>query len=288
MQIKKFLKAACKLAAITYVVFSVVVVIYQRDLIFLPHPDGQSTPAQFGTPFVEEKISLGAGGYLAAWWIAQASANASTPTLLYCHGNASTLSQLAHVSSLFYQSGWNVLLFDYRSYGKSSAASEGLSEASLQSDAKGAYDWLRSKGIAPKNIVIWGHSLGSAVAAGLASEREAAALILEGSFPSMVTMAHFRYPFLIIPDFLIWDKFNSAKYISSLKIPKLLIHAKLDHIIPIQFGKALFESAPDPKEWLEIEGIDHNDFPSVYKSYIEKIQRFVNAALMAGTKTSES
>ncbi len=180
-------------------------------------------------------------------------------------------------SKIFYDFGFDSLLFDYRCYGSSCQGD--LSEQSLDTDAQAAYEWLKAKSIPEKRIMIWGHSLGSSVAAKLATQNHPAGLILEGAFPSMKSISRQRNPWLILPSFLIWDKFETGNYVQNRACPLLELHAEKDTVIPIELGREVFKLAVEPKQWLEIKGINHNDFPSVAYQYRDVIQAFTRNCL---------
>lgn len=214
---------------------------------------------------------------LHGWWVPQSQPE-TAPTLLYCHGNGADLSALAEVASIFHSWGLNALLFDYRGYGSSSPAP--LSEQAVLEDSQAAYDWLtRAKGVPAKSIVFWGHSLGSAIAAKLATTRQAAGLILEGAFPRIYDVGRYRYPWLLLFPFMLFDPFATQEYLRSTEIPTLHLHAEKDSVIPLSLGQQLIKSSRPAAELIVLEGIDHNDFPSVQILYKERILRFIHSSI---------
>jgi fermentation-respiration switch protein FrsA (DUF1100 family) len=237
---------------------------------------GSNTPANFSVPYQDVTITASDQTKLAAWWLHHDDSDIR-PVLVYCHGNGATLSSLAHVAAMFYGFGWDALLVDYRHYGHSQKGPSGLTEDGIHLDVQAAFDWVKAKGIPEKRIIVWGHSLGSSFAAWLASRNNPAGLVLEGSFPSAYSMARYRYPWLLIPEFLVWDKINTGQYVSGLKVPLLVIHAQNDTIIPIKLGQEVFELARQPKEWMNVPGINHNDFPSVIDQYKAHIVELANS-----------
>jgi fermentation-respiration switch protein FrsA (DUF1100 family) len=222
------------------------------------------------------------GVTLTGWWMEHPGHDPHRPVLLYCHGNADCVSQLAEVSKIFYDFGFDTLIFDYRSYGGSQRAP--LSEKAVDGDALAAYQWLKAKGIPDNRILIWGHSLGSSVAAELSTQTHSAGLILEGAFPSIYQVSRQRNPWLLIFPFMVWDKFETGKYVTERTCPLLEIHAGKDTIIPIQLGRQVFDAAAEPKQWLVVEGIDHSDFPSVAYQYEKPIQDFVESCFRPSSK----
>jgi fermentation-respiration switch protein FrsA (DUF1100 family) len=259
-----------KALLVVYITIVLVFVVLQRTLIYSPTPAGPNTPAQFSVPYQDVTITASDETKLAGWWLNHEGLE-PRPVLIYCHGNGATLSSLAHVAAMFYKFGWDALLIDYRHYGNSQDGPSGLTEQGVHRDVQAGYDWLKARGVLEKNIIVWGHSLGSSFAAWLASNNHPAGLVLEGSFPSAYAMARYRYPWLLIPKFLIWDKLETGLYVTRRNFPLLVIHAENDTIIPLELGQEVFELASKPKEFLLVPGIDHNDLPSVIDRYKEHL-----------------
>jgi fermentation-respiration switch protein FrsA (DUF1100 family) len=117
------------------------------------------------------------------------------------------------------------------------------------------------------------------VAAKLATQTHPAGLILEGAFPSIYAVSRLRNPWLLIFPFMIWDKFETARYVTERACPLLELHAEKDTIIPIELGRNVFARAVEPKQWQMIKGINHNDFPSVAGQYQKTIMDFVKRCL---------
>ncbi len=252
-------------------------VAFQRKLIFHPVPLTGVTPKNYGVRYQDVSFPSGDGVTLTGWYIRHPQDGSNHPMLLYCHGNADCVSQLAEVSRIFYNFGFDELIFDYRDYGGSSKGP--LSEKAVDGDALAAYQWLKARGFQDRRIMVWGHSLGSSVAAWLATQTQPAGLILEGAFPSIYAVSRLRNPWLFIFPSLIWDKFETGRYVVERTCPLLEIHAEKDTIIPIQLGQRVFAAAAEPKKWITITGIDHNDFPSVANQYQKPIQEFVSSCL---------
>lgn len=262
---RSVLKRLVIIGFVIYLTLFVVLLINQRALIFHPTGLGNATPAKFNVPFDVVHIPVSGRAGLYGWWI-HFPDEAVHPTVVYCHGNGAALSSYSKVAQIFYGLGWNALIFDYRGYGASDSPSEGLSEESTAVDADAAYRWATAK-VPEASVIIWGHSLGSSVAARLSSHHDPAGLILEGAFPSMYRMALKRYPYFPIFQFMVFDRFTTAEYIENRKFPVLMIHAQNDSVIPLEFGEELYSEALQPKSWLLLSGINHNDFPSVHEQY---------------------
>lgn len=263
---------------LAYATILVLYVLLQHQMVFHPVPRNGMTPAQFGLKDYREVTFPSSDGIsLTGWWIEHPKKDPRRPVLVYCHGNADCVSQLAQVARIFYDFGFDALIFDYRDYGNSQKAP--VSEEALDRDALAAYRWVQARGIPEKRMFLWGHSLGSSVAAQVATQARPEGLILEGAFPSILAVSRQRKPWLLVCDFMVMDKFRTEDYVQHRACPLLQLHAEKDSIIPIGLGKSVFEKADQPKVWLEIKGIDHNDFPSVAYQYQAPIMGFVKRCL---------
>ncbi len=239
-------------------------------------PDRQPPPlppAALGLR-VEPVSFPGADGIrLTGWVIPSTDTRPSEWWLLVFHGNAGNLAtggRPEHDRQLR-DLGLNILALDYRGYG----ASEGTpSEAGLYADAEGAYAYLRSRGVPADRIVIYGHSLGSAVAIDLASRVAAAGLIVEGAFTSATDLGQEAYPFVPVR-LIARSRFASIEKISQVTVPKLFIHGRSDATIPIRHGRRLFEAAPEPKTFLEVAGGHDDAFQVGAVEYEAGIARFL-------------
>ena len=247
----------------------------QRNLVFVPQKNNGTTPQKFGlTDYEEVKFKNPEGQMLDGWWIRHEDGQ-TRPVLLYCHGNAANLSLLSEVSKLFYDFGFDALIFDYRAYGDSEGSKSDLSEKAVDEDAMSAMQWLKDKGIDEHSVIIWGQSLGSSVAAELATQTHPAGLILEGAFPSIYDVCRFRYPWLMIFPFMIHDQFNTIQYVTQRTCPLLEIHGENDTIIPFTLGQQVYQAATDPKQWLPVPTMNHMDFPSLATQYQQQIMDWV-------------
>lgn len=248
--------------------------LFQSSFIFTPPKIGTETPENYGAPFERVDIKTTEGANIKGWWVE--NIESSLPySLFYCHGNGADLSRLSEVSSIFYKFGFDTLLFDYRGYGESDPAKEGISQKTVLEDARAAFTWLKAKNPNQK-IIAWGHSLGASVCAEIAAEFDFEKLILEGAFSSIASMANHRYPLIPTIDMFIYNPFSTLNAVQNRKgQPLLMLHATNDTIVPYVEGKKVFEAAPEPKEWIELTNIDHNDFPSVSNLYKDRILSWV-------------
>lgn len=248
----------------------------QRESIFEPAAVLQTSPARLGAPFEELRIPSGSGaerGELHAWWIPAEKADA--PTVLYLHGNSHNISYNLENALRYRALGCNLLLVDYRGYGKSTGGKP--SETKVYEDAEAAWQYLVGKrGIRPKQAIIYGLSLGGAIAVDLALRHpEAAGLIMEGSFTSMQAMGELKYEFLPV-GLLLNQRFESLQRIPNLKIPVLLIHGTWDKKVPYEMSQQLYAAAPHPKTLLLIEGGEHSNNAAVgWVEYRDAVSAFI-------------
>ena len=229
--------------------------VYLRRFEFaaLYHPTAEisTTPAQFQLRYQDVQFVASDGTALNGWWV---PANRPRGTIVYCHGNSGNIGDIAYLAPQFFKRRFNVLLWDYRGYGKSSGRP---SEAGLYDDARAAYDAAAvMSGKLP--IVVYGLSLGSAVAVQLATDRPAAALIVEGAFASAADMAKRWYPSLPL-DRLLSVSYDSAAKVATLEgMPKLFGHSTSDEVVPFQSGRILHAAAASPKTFVLLSGT-HED-----------------------------
>lgn len=185
-----------------------------------------------------------------AWYI---PCDQAKYTLLFCHGNAGNIMDRLDKIKLLHQIGLNILIFDYRGYGKSQG---NPSEKGLYLDAQAAYEYLvNTLKVNPQEIILYGESLGSAIAIDLASSKPVAGMIIEGGFSSGRDMARKIYPF--IPSFFVSNIYDSLAKVKAIQAPALFIHGSQDQVVPLKLARKLFQAANNPKEFLELPG-DHD------------------------------
>jgi len=195
-------------------------------------------------------------------------------TILFMHGNAGNISHRLDTVGVWSGLGCQVLLFDYRGYGKSSGKPN---EPGTYVDAAAMWTWLtEKKQINAKNIIIHGRSLGGAIAVQLCRDvaEKPAGLILESTFMSIGEMSKELFPFFPV-QWALSMKYDSIGKIGDISIPKLIIHSKADEIIPYSHGQSIFEKAKDPKTFLEMSGSHNYGFLSSHDVYRKGLRNFL-------------
>tara|TARA_Y100000590_G_scaffold431833_1_gene547016 strand:- start:988 stop:1737 length:750 start_codon:yes stop_codon:yes gene_type:complete len=174
-------------------------------------------------------------------------------TILFFHGNAGSLENRTYKLNHFKDLNVNFLIIAWRGFNGNKGKP---SEKGLYKDARSALRWLNMKGIQDKSIIIYGESLGTAIAVEVAQNKKYAGVILESPFTSMVNMGKKYYPFFPV-SFLLKDKFESYKKINKIPVPILVIHGKVDKIVPYTMGEKMYELANQPKFFYSQEYGDH-------------------------------
>ena len=151
--------------------------------------------------------------------------------------------------------GINCFIFDYRGYGNSQGQP---TEEGTYKDARAAYTWLtETKNVSPDNIIIFGRSLGACISAQLASKVKSRALVLESAFTSYLDIGKKFYPYMPVRWFARFT-YNTSEYVKNVQCPVMISHSRTDEIVPFEFGLELYQTANEPKEFVEIFG-SHND-----------------------------
>ena len=228
----------------------------QRQLMYFPTRD-LPAPDALGLADVEAVTFDTADGLRLGGWFFLAAGEATATTVLVFNGNAGNRSYRAPLASALRRRGFQVFLFDYRGFGGNPGAP---TERGLALDARAARDFLLRRGdVDAARLVYFGESLGSAVAAELAAERPAAALILRSPFTSMADVGQYHYRWLPVR-WLIRDRFTTIDLIGRVSSPLLVIVGERDRIVPAEFSRRLYAAAGAPKTILAMPDADHNDY----------------------------
>jgi hypothetical protein len=244
----------------------------ENRLIFMPvraGEDWEPPPADLNIQDIE--LTSADGTRLHAWWMTPRDWQPQQGAVLYCHGNAGNLShrgeQLRRWRDLM---GLAVLIFDYPGYGRSTGKP---SEAGCYAAAAAAHDWLTGVAKVPdERIILYGGSLGGAVAVHLAARRPHRALVLVSAFSSLVDMARLRFPWLPT-GWLLRSRFDNVCTICTCCRPIFIAHGTADHVVPFAHGERLFAAANEPKEFFAMLDHDHNHTPP--PEFYEKLRQFL-------------
>lgn len=263
------------LAGLVVAYGSLLLLVYflQPRLLFLPGVPGRelaATPAQIGLSFENVELPTSDGERLHGWWLPQDRPRA---TLLFFHGNAGNVSHRLDSLRIFHRLGLQVFIIDYRGYGRSTGSP---TEAGLYRDAQTAWSWLtEQKGIAPERIVVFGRSLGGAVASRLATDVDAAGLIVESAFTSVSDIGAEVYWWLPVRMLSRLD-FDTASHLEQSGLPVLVIHSRDDDIIPFHHGQRLARIAGERGRLSEIRGDHNTGFLTSGDRYVEALDRFID------------
>lgn len=265
------------IVAIIYLLACISIWLGQNRLVFVPTKKIQTTPADLGLSYQEVWIPVSPDQpeRLHGWWIPATSPK--TGVLLYLHGNGENIGANVERAMEFHHLGLDVLLFDYRGYGQSEGKFP--TETQVYQDAQAAWDYLvQQQDIPPQNIIVYGQSLGGAIAIDLAVKNPSIqGLILESTFTSMRDMVDHQGIYGLFPaDLLLTQKFNSKSKVPALKMPILLIHGTDDPVVPAYMSQVLFDTITGSKQIFLVPDADHDNVATVAgKEYQQRIRHFL-------------
>jgi len=259
--------------ALAYLGIALLLFLFQGRLLYLPHVPGReldATPDFYGLSWEEVWLETDDGERLHGWWIPE---DPSSPTALIFHGNAGNISHRMETLLIWHRLGWNVLIFDYRGYGLSSGRP---SEAGTYRDATAAWAHLtEDRQLNPAEIVLFGRSLGGAVAAELATRVRPAGLILESTFTSIPDLGKDLYRWLPVR-LLARIRYPTSERVAGLDLPVMVVHSRDDEIIPFHHGERLYQAAKSPRRTLlELSGGHNEGFILAGDAYVEGLADFL-------------
>ncbi len=276
--LQNFLFPLVRIVVFAYLGLAIALYFGQSNLVFMPSQDVIETPATVGIKYEDIQLKTKDNVNLAAWFI---PAKDNTPlgkaVILFCHGNGGNISHRVSYLPIFKELGLSTFLFDYRGYGRSEGKP---TEEGTYSDVEAAWQYLtQEKQIPPQKIIIYGESLGGAIASYLAEKtaqerQNAAGLILASTFTSITDRAGELYPFLPIR-LLSRFSYNSRDRLPNIKIPLLVIHSTEDEIIPFHHGDRNFQVANEPKKLVKLRGDHNGGFLDSLETYRKGISEFV-------------
>jgi hypothetical protein len=234
----------------------------QRVVRYTPH-DAQ---------LIYEDVSLHTqdGVKISGWWV---PAEQARGTVVFCHGNGGNVSSCLDTLLIINHLRLNALIFDYRGYGNSEGSP---TEKGTYADAEAAWNYLvTERKVSPDRIIIWGRSLGGAIAAMTAAKHRAGIVIVESTFTSLKDLVHDRMSW--VPSWVLANyAYDTRHYLKEVDVPVLVIHSPDDEMIPFQHGKNLYDSIRGPKAFSEIKGSHNRGFIDSIAVYESSINDFIN------------
>lgn len=254
MKIRALAGGMLSLGLAAYLALTAALVLFEKQLIYYPSREIEISPRELGLRFEEIYLSGDDGVRIHSWFLPKAGAG---HTVLYCHGNAGNIShRLDRVLQMQARLPVNVFLFDYRGYGRSEGSPD---EEGTYRDGRAALrHLLDERKLGAGELLLFGESLGCAIALQLACEQPARALLLEAPFTSIPDMARTLFPFLPAA-LLARTRYDNLAKIPRLATPLVVFHGERDETVPFKQGRRLFEAAPQPKRFVAIAGAGHND-----------------------------
>ncbi|MGA8165303.1 MAG: alpha/beta hydrolase [Waddliaceae bacterium] len=249
-----------------YLIIVVFFYFFQRSMIYLPDQYFPS-PEAAGVPQMNvASLPTQDGLVLHAWY--RAPSEPRLPTLVYFHGNAGSIADRAMIVKPFLDEGYGVLLMTYRGYSGNPGKPD---EQGLYQDARAAMNFLHEKGVQDRCIVLYGNSIGAAVAVQIAAEYPVALVILQAPFTSLADVGKTHYPFFPVK-WLVKDQFDSIAKAGNIAAPVLIIHGENDTIIPPALSHQLFLAFSEPKQIIAISNRGHNDLnePGLIMQFIRE------------------
>ena len=259
-----------RIVVLAYLGAAIVLLFLQSRLMYHPVRELETTPGQSGLEFEDVFLTTSDGVKLHGWYVPAPNRKG---VFLFFHGNAGNISHRVDSIGIFHRIGYDVFIIDYRGYGRSEGKP---TEKGTYRDAEAAWRYLtEQRGISPREIVIFGRSLGGAVAMELAAKHGPATIIVESGFTSAPDLAASTFPFFPVR-WLCRFRYNSLERIASLHCPVLVIHSQDDDLIPFENGRRLFDAAPSPKQFLQIEGGHNDGFMVSIDAYLRGLEEFLD------------
>ncbi len=259
--IKQILLIGCVVFALTIVLMY----LFQRHLIYFPDRRVPKLEQYHATDMTIVMLKTKDNLTLRSWY---KPAQKNQPTLLYLHGNAGNIGNRMPLARQLIKEGFGVFLLEYRGYGGNRGTP---TEKGFYEDARTAVLYLQQQGIKPKELVLYGESLGTGVATHLATEFPVCAIVLQSPYTSLANLSRYHYPWVFVKP---WDQFNSLERIKSIHAPLLIIHGKQDYIVPYREAQELFTQANNPKKMLLLDR--HNHFNLwIAQGFMEEVIQFI-------------
>jgi pimeloyl-ACP methyl ester carboxylesterase len=271
-----------RILAFAYIGLAIALYLGQSNLVFMPSKDVIETPEILSIKFENIQITTRDNVNLDSWFVpAKDNDLVGKGVILFCHGNGGNISNRISYLPIFRELGLATFLFDYRGYGKSGGTP---TEEGTYTDVEAAWQYLtQERQIPPQKIIIYGESLGGAIASYLAQKNSqqngndnAGGLVLASTFTSISDRAAELYPFMPIR-FLSRFSYNSIDRLPSIKIPVLVIHSIDDEIIPFHHGERNFQVANQPKKLVRLRGDHNGGFLDSLETYRNGVNEFIQS-----------
>jgi fermentation-respiration switch protein FrsA (DUF1100 family) len=274
---RQIVLAIIALASVAYGAAVVRLMMQETELIFRTAAARADTQPTF--PYTQVDLPRADGARQFAWRVERTAAGTNghgdADWVLFLHGNASTVASRMNVKHYgrLRELGLNVLAPEYRGYNGLAGVP---SESTVLDDARAAYDYLRRiEGVPPNRLMIYGWSLGAAIAVTLASTVDARGVVLEGAPASIVDIGAARYPMFPVR-WIIRNPFNAIEKVRAIRAPLLFLHSPEDTVVPFAEGRRLYDAATAPKTFVEVRGghvesseIDGDKFYGAVRSFIQ-------------------
>ena len=260
------------LSALTlYLLFALYLFCFQEKQVYKPSREMKPDVDELG--FVYDEIFIGENKEVCAWYFSlEGDAADNRPVVLFCHGNAGNISTRHETVKIYRKLNVNLLLFDYRGYGKSKGSP---GEPGTYQDTMAAYQYLvNERKVASARIIIHGRSLGGPMASELARKVESGGVILESTFTSIPAMAAHLHPHLPIHKFT-RIKYPTVSYAAEISCRALVVHSKEDLYIPFVMGEEIYASVSCKKEFLEIMGGHFDGYVESKEVYVNGLKKFI-------------
>jgi len=242
---------------------------FEHHQVYHPSRIMYASGAQLGRPFEDVYLKAEDGTRLNGWFF-PCGTTAGTRAVLFCHGNGGNICHRLNMAEALLSTGVAVFLLDYRGYGRSEGHP---SEPGTYQDGAAAYHWLLQKGFSPRDVLVYGESLGGGVAAELASRFPVGGLILQSTFTCIADIGSDLFPWLPVR-WLANIKYDTLSKLPRIKCPVLVMHSRGDRLIRFPHGQKNFAAANSPKLFCELSG-EHNDPLTERAQFIADFRRFL-------------
>lgn len=265
---RKFIYFVVFFFPLALLVFNIYLYVQQPVMVFHPLKELDATPKDWGLSYENVNLRTVEDEKVSAWYLPHPEA---VNTILFFHGNGGNISHRGDSIYIFHKLKLNVMIVDYVGYGDSDGSP---SEIGLYQSADAAWEYLvKTENIKQDNIIIFGRSLGGAVATDLASRVKAGGLILESTFSSVRDILDIIMPKLA-PFIYLRYSMDSLSKLSSVDEPVLIIHSAEDEVIPFPLGQKLFDAVDSKKEFLQISGGHNDGFMQSIRPYMQTLRLF--------------